>query len=222
LSAAHVDTIAVPKVHSAADLHFVNDVIRHLRPDKDINILALIESARAITDLSSICSSTPLLSGLVFASEDFALDLSITRTPSLTEFLYARSHIVAAARAHNLPSTIDLVCTSFRGLEGQASMEAECIGGKTLGFTGKQCIHPSQVETAQRVFSPTWDELEWATRVVISNMKAEQQGRGAWALAGKMVDIPVVRKAMVLLEKAVMCGMKVDGLRAKWKNQEPE
>lgn len=222
MSAPLVDTIAVPKVHSAADLHFINDVIQHLRPDKAISILALIESARAITDLNAICSATPLLSGLIFASEDFALDLSITRTPTLTEFLYARSHIVAAARAHNLPSTIDLVCTSFRGLEGQATMEAECVGGKLLGFNGKQCIHPSQVDLAQRVFSPQQEELVWAIRVAIAERKAEQQRRGAWALAGKMIDIPVVRKAKGIVERAAMCGMNIDELKEKWKDQEPE
>jgi citrate lyase subunit beta-like protein len=222
LSASHVDTIAVPKVHSASDLHFVHDVIRHLRPDQNTKIMALIESARAITDLRSICSATPMLSALVFASEDFALDLSITRTPSLTEFLFARSHIVAAARSHDLPSAIDLVCTTFRGAEAQASIEAECNGGRILGFTGKQCIHPSQVETAQKVFSPAWEELEWAIRISIANTKAERQNRAAWALAGKMVDIPVVRKADALVERAALCGIDTTDMKEKWKDQEPE
>ena len=132
-----VDAVVVPKVESAADLTFVTDVLRHVAPERHVDnsknpikIIALIESAKAIMDLHSICKASPYLSGLVFAAEDFALDLSITRTPSLTEFLYARSAIVTAAKAANLPSAIDLVCTSFRGEEGIKTLEEECAGAK--------------------------------------------------------------------------------------------
>ncbi|KAK4999163.1 hypothetical protein LTR28_013457, partial [Elasticomyces elasticus] len=129
LQAPNIDAVVIPKVNSASDLHFVTDVIRHSLPDRHapkstnpIRLIALIESARAIMDLPSICAATPYLSGLIFAAEDFALDLSITRTPSMTEFLYARSAIVTACRAYNLPSTIDLVCTNFRGEAGTAAL----------------------------------------------------------------------------------------------------
>jgi citrate lyase subunit beta-like protein len=142
-------------------------------------------------DLKQICEASPLLSGLVFAAEDFALDLSLTRTPALKEFMYARSAIAVACRAHNLPSTIDLVCTEFRGEEGRRLMERESEEGKGLGFNGKQCIHPAQAEIAQRIFQASEKELEWAVRVAVADIQAEKQGRGAWALDGKMIDVPV-------------------------------
>lgn len=173
-------------------------------------------------NLNEICKASPYLSGLIFAAEDFALDLSLTRTPSLTEFLYARSAIVTAARAHELPSAIDLVCTSFRGPEGLRTLEEECLGGKGLGFNGKQCIHPTQIEIAQRTFAPGEKEVEWAVRVVIADEKADQQGRGAWTLDGKMIDVPVVGKAKAIVEKAQLCGFDVDSIRDKWKDQQPE
>ena len=213
----------------------MTDVIRHSLPSRHpssppssapktppINILALVESAKALSDLSSICKATPYLSGLIFAAEDFALDLSLTRTPSLTEFLYARSSIATACRAHNLPSTIDLVCTSYKGEVGQKTLEEECLGGKGLGFNGKQCIHPSQVEIAQRAFAPDEKEVEWAVRVVIADEKADKQGRGAWTLDGKMIDVPVVGKAKAIVSKAAMCGFDVDRMRQRWKEQNPE
>jgi len=228
----------VPKVNSAADLHFVTDVVRHTLPSRHpsptstapreagsappLRIIALVESARALTDLRSICGASPYLSGLVFAAEDFALDLSITRSPGLSEFLYARSAIVTACRAHNLPSAIDLVCTNFRGEDGQRALRDECEGGKALGFNGKQLIHPSQVEVAQRVYSPGEKEVEWAVRVLIADAKADAQGRGAWTLDGKMIDVPVVGKAKAIAAKAGLCGFDVDGIREKWKDQEPE
>lgn len=227
---AHVDAVVVPKVNSAADLTFVTDVLRHVAPERHatddapnpIRIIALIESARAIMELPAISKASPYLSGFIFAAEDFALDLSLTRTPSLNEFLYARSAIVTAARAAELPSAIDLVCTSYKGDEGIKRLEEECAGGKSLGFNGKQCIHPSQVETAQRMFAPDPQEVEWAVRVSIADEKAAASGRGAWTLDGKMIDAPVVGKANAVIAKAEQCDFDVQGLRTKWKDQQPE
>ncbi|KAI0147855.1 beta subunit of citrate lyase [Hypoxylon sp. NC0597] len=230
----NIDAIVLPKVNSASDLTFATDALRHLAPERHgdesesesggnpIKIVALIESARAIMDLREICAASPLLSGLIFAAEDFALDLSLTRTPSLSEFLYARSAIVTAARAAGLPSTIDLVCTSYKGEEGLARLEEECRNGKAMGFNGKQCIHPSQVETVQRLFAPSEKEVEWAVRITIADEKAATAGKGAWTLDGAMIDAPVAGKARAIVDKARRCGIDVDALSEKWKDQEPE
>ncbi|KAH8792718.1 Pyruvate/Phosphoenolpyruvate kinase-like domain-containing protein [Hyaloscypha finlandica] len=236
LEAPNLDALVIPKVNRASDLHFITDVLRHKLPERHsstpttrtsesshpLKIIALIESAEAITNLNEICRASPYLSGLIFAAEDFALDLSLTRTPGLLEFLYARSAIATAARAHDLPSTIDLVCTSFRGPEGLKTLEDECLQGKGLGFNGKQCIHPSQVEVAQRAFAPGEKEVEWAVRVVVGDEKADAGGRGAWTLEGKMIDVPVVGKARATVSRAELCGIDVDAIREKWKDQEPE
>ena len=218
-------------MNSKSDLSWVADFINQKRTyvvpgeskPRQIKILALIESAKAISNLREICqTATGQLQGLIFAAEDFALDLSITRTPSLTEFLYARSAIVTACRAHELPSTIDLVCTSYKGEEGRKVLEEECLGGKGLGFNGKQCIHPDQVAMVQRAFAPSGEEVLWAVRVVIANEKADNHGRGAWTLEGQMIDAPVVGKAESLVAKAITCGIDVDSVREQWKDQEPE
>jgi citrate lyase subunit beta-like protein len=227
-------------VNSASDLHFVTDVLRHLLPGRHpstpntpgstlntstppIRILALIESALAITSLPAICTASSYLSGLIFAAEDFALDLSITRTPSLAEFLYARSAIVTHARAHSLTSVIDLVCTSYSGPTGMEALERECANGAGMGFNGKQCIHPSQVAVAQRVFAASEEEVVWAVRVVVADEKAGRAGRGAWALDGKMIDRPVVGKARGIVERAKREGVvDVEAVTERWKGQEPE
>ncbi|MCJ1310890.1 hypothetical protein MMC25_004558 [Agyrium rufum] len=245
LDAKHIDTIVVPKVDSPSDLYLVRDILSHKLPhrhpptsqqssasssdsrasdthSKPIQILALIESARSLASLPQICSASPYLSGLIFAAEDFAVDLSITRTPSLSEFAFARSSIVTYARANNLPSVIDLVCTSFRGDGGLRTLEEECLGGMRMGFNGKQCIHPSQVEVVQKAFGPGDEEVEWAMRVLVGDEKAIGQGRGAWTLDGKMIDAPVVGKARSVVAKAEACGWDIGKLRDKWKGQEPE
>lgn len=224
-----VDAVVVPKVESAADLTFVTDVLKHVSPQRHaqdstnpIKIIALIESAKAIMDLPAICRATPQLSGLIFAAEDFALDLSITRTPSLREFLYARSAIVTAARAFGLPSAIDLVCTEYEGEGAVKKLEAECRDGSCLGFNGKQCIHPLQLGIVQRAFAPSPAEIDWAVRVIIANEKAAAAGRGAWTLDGKMIDAPVVGKALAMESRAKRCGIDVQRLRETWRDEKPQ
>ncbi|PLB40072.1 HpcH/HpaI aldolase/citrate lyase family protein [Aspergillus candidus] len=235
LQSPNLTTLVVPKVNSPSDLTFVTDVITHTLSQQQyqdgqqtrppISILALVESAKSLTNLTQICTSSPLLQGLIFAAEDFALDLSLTRTPSLTEFLFARSAIVTAARAADLPSTIDLVCTTYKSDKpGQAPdvLQEECQDGKRLGFNGKQCIHPTQVGTAQAVFGPDLAEVTWAMRVVVADEKAAEAGRGAWTLDGKMIDVPVAGKARAIVSKAEACGFDVGALRREWAGQEPE
>ncbi|KAK0656077.1 beta subunit of citrate lyase [Cercophora newfieldiana] len=225
----NLDALVIPKVNSAADLSFVTDVLRHVAPERHspsstnpIRLIALIESARAVMDLPSICAASPYLDGLIFAAEDFALDLSLTRSPDLTEFLYARSAIVTAARAFNLPSAIDLVCTSYQGEAGAKRLREECRGGKGLGFNGKQCIHPGQVGIVQEMFAPSMEEVEWAVRVAIADDQASAGGRGAWTLDGKMIDAPVVGKARATIKKAEGYGFDIDSIKSQWRTQEPE
>lgn len=227
LKSPNLTTLVVPKVDAPSDLTFISDVIAHSRPKEyastPVSVLALIESAKSLSSLSSICAATPhLLSGLIFAAEDFALDMSLTRTPSLTEFLYARGMIATAARAYNLPSTIDLVCTAFKTEADQETLLNECQNGKRMGFNGKQCIHPGQVGTVSKVFSPEMEEVEWAVKVVIAQKRAEELGRGAWALEGKMIDAPVEGKARAVVQKAELCGFDVKSLMEKHKDQQPE
>ncbi|KAJ5295971.1 hypothetical protein PENANT_c001G04000 [Penicillium antarcticum] len=234
LQSPNLSTIVIPKVNSASDLTFVSDVITHTLSQQPthnqsrppISLLALVESAKSLTNLSQICAATPLLQGLIFAAEDFALDLSITRTPSLREFLFARSAIATAARAAELPSTIDLVCTAYKSESADgappAVLREECLDGRRLGFNGKQCIHPSQVKIADEIFGPDSAETEWAVRVVVADEKAARAGRGAWTLDGKMIDVPVAMKAKAIVRKAEECGVDVVELRGKWEHQEPE
>lgn len=226
LKSPNLTTLVVPKVDSPSDLTFISDVIAHSRSKEyksPIAVLALIESAKSLSSLNEICRAAPhLLSGLIFAAEDFALDMSITRTPSLAEFAFARGMITTAARAHNLPSTIDLVCTAFKSEADQEILENECLSGKRLGFNGKQCIHPGQVGTVSKIFSPEAQEVEWAVRITIAQKRAEEMGKGAWALDGKMIDAPVEGKARAIVKKAELCGFDVKSLQEKHKDQQPE
>lgn len=226
LASPNLKTIILPKCDTAGDLTFVRDVVAHHRSSPSpgtqhpISVIALVESAKSLINLNEICRAAPnLLSGLAFAAEDFALDLSLTRSPSNNEFLFARSSIVTAARAHDLPTTLDLVTTSWQGGSGQKLTTKDAHEGKGLGFTGKQCIHPSQVDIANDVFSPGWEELAWAVRVTIGAEKAAAEGKGAWTLDGKMIDRPIEEKAAAIVVLARLCGMDVSALLERFADQ---
>lgn len=226
LKSQNLTTLVVPKVETPSDLTFISDVIAHTRSKEftsPISVIALIESAKSLSNLNAICKATPhLLSGLTFAAEDFALDMSITRSPSLSEFLYARQMIATHARAYNLPSTIDLVTVAFKTEADQETLKEECESGKRMGFTGKQCIHPTQVKTVEQIFSPSPEEVEWAVRITIAQRKAEELGKGAWALDGKMIDAPVEGKARAIVKKAELIGFDVKSMQKKFKDEEPQ
>lgn len=173
-------------------------------------------------DIRTICASSSRLDGLIFAAEDFALDLSLTRTPSLTEFLFARQTIVAAARAYNIPSAIDMVCTDYKDTSDSGPLARECKDGSTMGFNGKQVIHPSQIERVQRMFLPSAERVKSAVRVLVAEKKAEEMGKGSWTLDGKMIDAPVLGAARRVVERARLGGIDVDEIWEVEKNTVPE
>ncbi|KAI5786338.1 citrate lyase subunit beta [Peziza echinospora] len=227
-----VDTIVVPKVEGPGDIKFISDILTHHESlllttpsSKPIQILALIESARSLLSLPKICSphhtSSTRLSGLIFAAEDYALDLNLTRTPSLLEMLYARQSLVTAAAAHKL-SAIDLVCTDYKDTGEGGPLARECRDGVGMGFTGKQVIHPSQVAVCEELFRPAWERVVWAVRVVVASEVAEREGRGAWTLDGRMIDAPVVGIARLVVKNAELAGMDTQSLREKYRDVVPE
>ena len=113
------------------------------------------------------------------------------------EVLFARSKIVLESAAAGLRAPFDRVFVDFRD---DAGFEVDCDLGRALGFCGKPCIHPSQIETVNRIFTPSATELEQAARVVAAYEEAQSAGKGAVALDGEMIDRPVVERARRLLE----------------------
>lgn len=189
----------------------------------NIRLIALIESARAVMDIRAICASVPQLSGLIFAAEDFSLDLSLTRSPGLTEFLFARQTIVAAARAYDLDGgAIDLACIDYKDTTDAGPLVGECVDGAGMGFAGKQCIHPSQTEVVERLFAPGVEKVRAAIRLLCAERRAEEQGRGSWTLDGKMVDRPVIETARKVVEKAQLAGIEMAQFWQKYKDTKPE
>lgn len=126
---------------------------------------------------------------------------SHSKSPSNHEVSYARNVVLFNARAHGLDA-IDLVQTDFKNEE---VLRAECQQGMEMGFTGKQVIHPKQIEIVQKVFAPSDKLLGWAKEAVEQEQK--NPGVGAFVVAGQMVDAPLIKKAKQIIEKAKAFGM---------------
>lgn len=126
-----------------------------------------------------------------------------SKSESNDEVSFARNLVLLHAKAAGLDA-IDLVQTNF---SDPAVVAAEAAQGFRLGFTGKQIIHPKQVEPVQRAFAPDAKSVEWAQRVVAEAIKQEAAGVGAFTIDGQMVDAPLIKKAQQIVGKAQQCGI---------------
>jgi citrate lyase subunit beta / citryl-CoA lyase len=153
-------------------------------------MLALIETAAGMANLAALAAA-PGMARLVFGSIDFQLDLDIADDD--LALLPFRMQLVLASRVADLPPPVDGVTTS---LDDAARIEQEARRARSLGFGAKLCIHPRQVAIVNGAFSPAPSELAWAQRVVDA---AAAAGGAAVAVDGKMVDAPVLARALRLL-----------------------
>jgi citrate lyase beta subunit len=198
---ARPDGIVVPKVNDAGEIRWVSKTVRRLQAEHGlppIILIAIVESARGIVNLREIAAADARLEALIFGAEDYASDVGAVRTEAAVEVLYARSAVAAHAAAFDLQA-IDLVRTDYKDMEALAR---EARQGMELGFSGKQVIHPAQVPVVQAAFTPTAEEVAWARRVVAAHAEHQKKGAGAFALDGKMVDMPIVKAAERVLARA--------------------
>jgi malyl-CoA/(S)-citramalyl-CoA lyase len=192
VEAPQLDFVILPKCDAAA----VETADRLLRAS-DIRIAALIESALGVAQCEAIASATPRMTALVFGPADYALDMGVLDGNIDTTFALAR--VGNASRAYGL-HPVDGPYFDIANLEG---CRAAAQRAASLGFGGKMAIHPSQVQIANEVFSPTAAQLEWAREVLETMSAAGEAGRGAVKTHdGKMIDLVHIRIARQLLERA--------------------
>lgn len=196
---ARPDGIVVPKVETAADIRWVAAQL----DDADMPIIAIVETARGIVNLKEIGAAGSPLSALAFGAEDLAGDIGATRTKAGMEVLYARSAVITHAAANDLQA-LDMVFVDFRDLEGLAE---EAQAGASMGYDGKQAIHPNQIQVIHQAFTPNQEEIEQAQRIVVEFDKNSKAGTGAFAIDGKMIDMPLYRAAQNKLAKARAAGL---------------
>ncbi len=158
-------------------------------------VIAIVETAQGLR-LAYETALHPRVEALVLGAVDLGLELGLEPRPDGQEVLFARSKLVLDSAAAGIRGPFDLVHLDVRDGEG---LDAECRLARSLGFRGKACIHPAQVDIVNAVFAPGEDELARARRIVESYARGIAEGRGAVALDGEMIDLPVVERARRLI-----------------------
>ena len=195
--------ISVGKIESSWEIKEVSKILSQIESEKSVElgstkIIAWIESASAIVNVNSIASASDRMLGIAFGGEDFTNDMGIQRSETGIEILYPRSVVAVAAKAAGI-TAIDTPYVNFRDNDG---LEQEIKSVLPLGFKAKFAIHPGQLQSINNLFSPSEEAIEYAKKVIEVFEEAERNGSGATSLDGKMIDVPVVKRARNLLELA--------------------
>ena len=195
------DLILLPKTETAEDVCKVDDFMTEL--GSETGLMALIETAWGVENAFQIATASPRLKALFLGAEDLTADLRCKRTKEGREIEYARHRLVVAARA----AGVDVYDTPFTDVNDDEGIVTDATYAKSLGFTGKASISPRHVEVINAVFSPTQKEIDYAYEVMEAIALAKKQGKGAIALYGKMIDAPIVNRAMQTISAAEELGM---------------
>ncbi len=211
---AHVDTIMLTKPYCAADVIFLDRMLGQLEQklslDRRIGIEVLIEEVEALQNVEEIARCSDRMEALIFGMGDYSGSQGIeTKNIGSTDgypgdiFHYARFRITMAARA----AGIDAVDGPFANFKDDAAYRQEAERAKALGMVGKWAIHPSQIQPALDVFSPSREEVDRARRIEQAYREAESAGLGAVQVDGVMIDVAVLRLTRNTLRKAELIGM---------------
>jgi|SRR4051794_2004795 len=202
-----IELVVLPKIGRPRDVEFVETVLGQVGA-AHIGIEAQIETASGFLYAREIAESSPRLEALIFGPGDFSASMHMPAT-SIGEFdvhddvypghrWHAVMHtIVAAARANGLRA-MDGPYAAFQDVAG---LQRSARISRSMGFDGKQCIHPAQLAAVNEVFTPTEEEIAHAERVVQAYELAAANGRGAVTLDGRMIDAANLRMARVVLER---------------------
>lgn len=202
------DLILLPKTGSAADIReadaYITETEKRLGLAAGaVGLVALIETALGVENAFAIASASPRVAALFLGAEDLTADLRCKRTKEGREIEYARTRLVTAARA----AGVDVYDTPFTDVNDDEGIETDAALAKALGFTGKASISPRHVESINRVFSPSQAEIDYAYEVMETIRLAKEQGKGAVALRGKMIDAPIVERARQTIAMAREMGL---------------
>ncbi|MHC1719313.1 MAG: CoA ester lyase [Clostridiaceae bacterium] len=197
------DFIMPPKTSSADDVHIIDWYISEVEKMSGIEpgavkLMPLIETAMGIENAFQIATASKRVSALFLGGEDLTADLRCKRTKDGNEIDYARKRIVYAARA----AGVDVYDTPFTDVEDDEGIYMDAEYARSLGFAGKASISPRHVAAINEVFSPSQKDIDYAYEVMDVIRMAKEQGRGAIALRGKMIDAPIVARAQQTIAMA--------------------
>lgn len=200
--------IMPPKTGCAEDVKRVDDYITQLEeklgmPRNTVKLIPLIETALGVENAFSIASASDRVAAIFLGGEDLTADMRCKRTKEGNEINYARCRMVMAARA----AGVDVYDTPFTDVNDDEGIYVDAQYAKSLGFTGKASISPRHVKAINAVFSPSQKDIDYAYEVMEAIRIGKEQGKGAVALRGKMIDAPIVARAEQTIAMAEELGL---------------
>jgi len=198
----HANAVALPKAESAHHVELVAEMIDELEVERGIphgttKMLAMVETCSAFFSIDKIAKASPRLVGLNLGAEDFALSAGML--PEAEGLFMPKQMCILAARAAGImPLGFVGTVADFSDLDG---FRETVRRSRRLGFLGASVIHPSQVAILNEEFRPSPPEVGHARRVVAAYDKALAEGVGAVTVDGKMIDVPIVDRANLLLQR---------------------
>lgn len=208
-----VNLILVPKCESAEQIKQVNQRISDITNDKNRNIwlMPIIESAEGVLKAHEIATAAPNVVALAIGLEDFTADMGIQRTREGNESLLARNMLTLACKSAGVQA-IDSV---FSDVDDEEGLINTIKVSKSLGFVGMGCIHPRQIKPIHENYGPDEAEITKAKKIVLAFDDATTKGLGVVSLGSKMIDPPVVKRAIRTIELALSLGK----IPTDWKEQ---
>ena len=200
--------IMPPKTATAQDVQTVDAYITELEAKlgmepNTVGLIPLIETALGVENAFQIASASRRVKAIFLGGEDLTADLHCKRTKEGNEINYARTRMVCAARA----AGVEVYDTPFTDVNDDEGIYTDAEYAKSLGFTGKSAISPRHVKAINEVFSPSMKDIDYAYEVMEAIRIGKEQGKGAVALRGKMIDAPIVARAQQTIEMAVELGL---------------
>lgn len=203
----NVHLILVPKCESRADIDRVEEEIIKIKHrvnlTQNIFLMPIIESALGVENACEIAFSSSNIVAMAIGLEDYTADLGVQRTNIGTESLYARMRVVNACHA----AKIQAIDSVFSDVGDMNALAENVKKSKSLGFQGMGCIHPRQISVIHENFAPNTGEIEKAKNIVNAFYEAEKRGVSVVSVGTKMVDPPVVKRQLKVLELAINLGI---------------
>ena len=207
--------IIIPKCEGAEQVHVVQERIDAIRAREEINqeifLMPIIESALGALLAFEIACASPAVIALAIGLEDYTADIGAERTNEGKESLWMRGAVLNAAKA----AGIQAIDTVFSDISDMEALLVSVKEAKSLGFDGKGCIHPRQIPVVHAGFAPEEKELEKAKKIVLAFDRAEKEGLGVVSLGSKMIDPPVVKRALRTIALALRSGI----ISEQWKEE---
>ena len=214
----NVHLILLPKVEDPEQVRAVDSRVNELRKthgvEAPVYLMPIIESALGAWKAYEIASASGNVVALAIGLEDYTADLGVQRTNEGLESVWARAQVINGAVA----AGVQPIDTVFSDVADPDGLRASVLEAKGLGFVGKGCIHPRQIEIVHEAFAPTAAEVEKAQKIVLAYEDAEAKGLGVVSLGSKMIDPPVVKRALTTVRAALAVGM----LKENWREPAEE